>query len=170
MGALIAIEIAARWPSLPSAVVAVDPAPAINPLPRTTGFFHGVGPYLEGPDAHSVLRAWFENFFSAHFDAETKRELVDAACSVPVRVAAAMWRAMDAWDGVAATGLCRAPVLFLLANASGSNDPQRLLAVRPNAQIGLTVGSGHFNQIEVPGQVISMIERFLEISVRLCTD
>jgi hypothetical protein len=37
-------------------------------------------------------------------------------------------------------------------------------AACPTITIGQTVGSGHFNQIEVPDQVNMMIERFLAVN------
>ena len=46
----------------------------------------------------------------------------------------------------------------------GSNDPARLLALRTDIHIGMTVGPGHFNQLEVPEQVTPMIERFVLIA------
>jgi hypothetical protein len=35
--------------------------------------------------------------------------------------------------------------------------------------IGQTVGSGHFNQLEVPGQVNAMIEKFLALNAGGCS-
>jgi pimeloyl-ACP methyl ester carboxylesterase len=32
-------------------------------------------------------------------------------------------------------------------------------------QVGITVGAGHFHQLEVPDQINAMIERFLAIAV-----
>jgi hypothetical protein len=34
----------------------------------------------------------------------------------------------------------------------------------PGITIGMTVGAGHFNQLEVPDQVNPMIERFLAVN------
>jgi hypothetical protein len=34
----------------------------------------------------------------------------------------------------------------------------------PAITVGQTVGAGHFNQLEVPGQVNAMIERFLAVN------
>jgi hypothetical protein len=41
-----------------------------------------------------------------------------------------------------------------------------LLALKPTLQIGVTVGAGHFHQLEVPEPVTPMIARFLEVSVK----
>ena len=46
-----------------------------------------------------------------------------------------------------------------------SNDPARLLPFNPDLHVGMTVGAGHFHQLEVPEQVTAMIERFLEVAI-----
>jgi pimeloyl-ACP methyl ester carboxylesterase len=35
--------------------------------------------------------------------------------------------------------------------------------IKPDLQVGITVGTGHFHQIEAPDQVNAMIERFLSL-------
>ena len=42
----------------------------------------------------------------------------------------------------------------------------RLLEIKPDLIVGVTVGAGHFHQIEVPDQVNAMIDRFLELAGR----
>ena len=69
----------------------------------------------------------------------------------------------DRWNGIAALLMCSAPMLVLLSQPGGSNDPSRLRALRSDAQFGVTVGAGHFHQLEVPDQVNAMIERFLAV-------
>jgi hypothetical protein len=53
----------------------------------------------------------------------------------------------------------------LRSSPGGSNAPHRLLALKPDIHIGVTVGSGHFHQLEVPEQVTPMIEKFIEIAI-----
>jgi pimeloyl-ACP methyl ester carboxylesterase len=50
LGAMIAIELAARHPSLPAAVIADDPGP-INPSPEIRSIYEGFAMELEGPTA-----------------------------------------------------------------------------------------------------------------------
>ena len=38
--------------------------------------------------------------------------------------------------------------------------------MKPDLEVGITVGAGHFIQLEVPEQVNAMIERFLAIYAR----
>ena len=45
-----------------------------------------------------------------------------------------------------------------------SPDAFRLRAIKPDLEVGITVGAGHFHQLEVPEQVNAMIERFLAVA------
>jgi hypothetical protein len=54
-------------------------------------------------------------------------------------------------------------VLVIRSDTGGSNAPERLLALKPDIQIGITVGAGHFHQLEVPEQVTPMMERFIRM-------
>jgi pimeloyl-ACP methyl ester carboxylesterase len=40
----------------------------------------------------------------------------------------------------------------------------RLLGLKPDLEVGITVGAGHFHQLEAPEQVNAMIERFLRLA------
>lgn len=163
-GGMIAIELAARHPSLPTAVVAVDPGP-IDPLPQARSVYEGFLVQLEGPDGEAVRRSWIEGAFLSTDDAERKRRIIETMCSVPLSVAVTMLRGVVAWNGVAAMLLCTVPLLVLRSQPGGSNAPARLLALKPDIHIGMTVGAGHFHQLEVPEQVIPMIDRFMRVAI-----
>ena len=164
LGAMIAIELAARHPSLPSAVVADDPGP-INPSPEIRSIYEGFAMELAGPDGKAVRRAWVEDGVGTTADAEQRRWIVETMCSVPLSVAAAGIRGAVAWNGVAALALCMVPLLVLSSAPYESNDPARLLRFKPDIHFGMTVGAGHFHQLEVPEQVTPMIERFLKVAL-----
>jgi len=161
---MIGIELAARHPSVPLAVVAVDHGP-INPLPETLRLFEGFAVELEGPAGEAVRRGYVEDMFLATDDADRKRWIVETMCSVPLSVAAAVIRGVVDWNGVAALAMCRVPLLVLRSGPGGSGDPARLLPLKPDIHFGVTVGAGHFHQLEVPEQVTPMIERFIQVAV-----
>jgi pimeloyl-ACP methyl ester carboxylesterase len=94
---------------------------------------------------------------------ENQSRIVELMCSVPLAAAAAGIRGVVAWNGVGALAMCRVPLLVLRARTGGSNDAGRLLAIKPNVQVAVTVGAGHFLQLDVPEQVNPMIERFLQL-------
>lgn len=166
LGGMIALELSARYPSLLGAVVAVDPGP-ISITPEARCEFEAFLTQMAGPDGEAVRRAWIDSdgMFLATGDAERRRRIVETMCAVPLDVAAQVIRGVLAWNGVGALLLCQAPILVLLADTGGSNDPARLLALRSDIQFGVTVGAGHFNQLEVPEQVNAMIERFLQVAI-----
>jgi pimeloyl-ACP methyl ester carboxylesterase len=61
--------------------------------------------------------------------------------------------------------LCMVPLLVLSSATDASNDPARLLPIKPDIHFGATVGAGHFHQLEAPEQVTAMIERFLQVTL-----
>jgi pimeloyl-ACP methyl ester carboxylesterase len=163
LGGMIAVEVAARYPSLSRALVLVDPGP-IDPLPETVKFFDAAPDQLEGPNGEEVRRLWTEDMGAR--DAELAKWITDLMCAVPLPIAAAVIRSLNDWNGVGALALCTVPMLLLLRAALGSNpEAVRLLAIKPDLQVGITVGAGHFHQLEVPEQVNAMIERFLQLTV-----
>ncbi len=163
LGGMIGIELAARHPSLTAATVAVDPGP-IDPLPEALRMFEALLADLEGPSSDAARRAYVEGLFLPCDDAERRRRIVETMCAVPAEVAAAVLRGVIEWDGVGALRRCTSPLLVLRSQTGGSNDPARLLALKPDVRIGVTVGAGHFHQLEVPEQVTPMIERFLRVT------
>jgi len=160
LGGGIAVELAARYPSVPRALVLVDPNP-IDPLPETVKFFDAAADQLEGPCGEEVRRLWTEGMGAR--DPELAGWISDHMCATPLPVAAAVIRSLNDWNGVGALSLCEIPTLFL-GHSLGDPEAIRLRAIKPDLEIGITVGAGHFIQLEVPEQVNAMIERFLKLS------
>ena len=162
LGGMIGVELAARHPTLPRALVLVEPGP-IAPLPETVSLFSSFAEQLEGPSGEDVRRLYVQDMGVR--DEELKSWIVDLMCAAPLPTAAAVIRGVVAWNGVGALGLCVVPTLLLRATFGANPDAIRLRAIKPDLQVGITVGAGHFHQLEVPEQVNAMIERFLAIAV-----
>ena len=162
LGGMIAVELGARHPSLPSALVLVDPGP-IDPRPETVEFFRSFAEQLEGPDGEEIRRAYVHDMGAR--DEELARWIVDHMCAVEQPVAAAVIRGVSRWNGRDQLARCEMPVLLLRADIGPDSDVLRLLAIKPDLEVGITLGAGHFHQLEVPEQVNAMIERFLAISL-----
>lgn len=162
LGGMIAVEVGARYPALPSALVLVDPGP-IDPLPESAKFFAAAPDYLAGPGGEDVRRMWVEGMGAR--DEELARWIVDHMSAVPLPIATAVIRGLSEWNGVGAFVMCEAPILLLLKGIDADRDPLRLRRMRPDIEVGVTVGAGHFHQLEVPEQVNAMIERFLAVSL-----
>ena len=161
LGGMIGIELAARHPSLPRAIVADDPGP-IAMLPESRAVFEAFIAALEGPDSSAARKGYIDGMFLPAGDQVLRRRITQTMCSVPLHVAIEVLRGVLTWNGVGAVQLCTVPLLVLLSETGGSNDPPRLKALKPDVQIGVTVGAGHFHQLEVPEQVTPMIERFVQ--------
>lgn len=163
LGGMITIELGARHPFLPLALVADDPGP-VYPTALASSLYSGFADELAGPTGEDVRRAWVMDVGPTVGD-ELRQKIVDTMCSVPLTIARAVIEGAAAWNGTAALMLCQAPLLVLASGPGGSNDPSRLQVLKSDAHFGMTVGAGHFHQLEVPEQVNAMIERFLAIAI-----
>jgi pimeloyl-ACP methyl ester carboxylesterase len=124
LGGMIAVEFAARHPTLVSAVVSDDPGP-INPVPETARIFEGFASQLAGPDGEAVRRAWVEATVGPTAEPALRQMIVETMCAVPLGVAAAMIRGVTRWNGVAALAMCPVPALVLGSALDGPDAPGR---------------------------------------------
>ncbi len=164
LGGNIGLELAARHPSVPGAVVAVDPGP-FDPLPEFREVLAGLIASLEDPAAEDPRPTYVANMFLPTDDVDRAQRISETMCAVPRGIAAAVLSGYLRWDGRAALARCAAPLLVLLSRTGGSNDPSRLLALKPDLHIGVTVGTGHFHQFDAAEQLTPMIERFVRVSM-----
>lgn len=158
LGGMIAVELAAHHPSIARALVLVDPGP-IHPLPRTVEFFSSFAEELAGPGGEDVRRAHVQDMGAR--DEGLADWIAELMCAVPLPIAADVIRGVAAWDGPSAFALCTVPTLLLRANLDEDPEDIRLRSIKPDLEVGITIGAGHFHQLEVPEQVNAMIERFL---------
>jgi pimeloyl-ACP methyl ester carboxylesterase len=159
LGGMIAVELAGRRPSLPSALVLVDPGP-IHWDPETIRFFDAFAEQLAGPDGEGIRRRYVENMGAR--DPDLALWIADMMSAIPLTIATAVIRELTAWDGAGAMARCDVPTLLIRADLDADTDALRLLEIKPDLHIGVTVGAGHFHQLEVPDQVNAMIDRFLK--------
>jgi pimeloyl-ACP methyl ester carboxylesterase len=162
LGGMIAIDLGARYPALASALVLVDPGP-IDPLPATVDFFRGFAEELEGPKGEEARREYVHDMGAR--DDELAGWIVEHMCAPRQPVAAAVIRGVSEWNGRELLARCEIPVLLVRARFGLETDPLRLLEIKPDLEVGITVGAGHFHHLEVPEQVNAMIERFLAVSL-----
>lgn len=160
MGGVIALELAARHPDLPRAVVMVDPAPIVVG-PELAPLLAGLVESFQGPDHLAARRGLIEGMlFIDDDDPVVKARVTDEMLAAPQAVAYACFAGIAAWDGPAALRGARCPVLNIGA-AAPINDGHAMAELCPTLVNGQTVGAGHFNQLLVPDQVNAMIEQFL---------
>jgi pimeloyl-ACP methyl ester carboxylesterase len=162
LGGTIALQLAAQFPDLPSAIVMVDPAPII-PAAGVREQLAQVVEALHGEGYREAQRALIENaLFLPTDDADLKTRVVEEMGSAPQHVMASAFAHVNAWDGEPAVRALGVPALMILAG-EGFSDMARIRELCPDLVVGRTVGAGHFHQLLVPEQVNAMIERFVEL-------
>jgi pimeloyl-ACP methyl ester carboxylesterase len=159
LGALIGLSAAAR-PGALSALVMVDPAPVTNE--RVKAYFRESADTVRA-DQDRSWRTEFARGFFLPTDTVRRDEIIATFPSSDPRIAAAILQAMGEFDGAGALSRATVPVLSI-GSAHPPNSSADLRRACPGITIGQTVGSGHFNQLEVPDQVNAMIGKFLAVN------
>jgi pimeloyl-ACP methyl ester carboxylesterase len=96
-------------------------------------------------------------------DTARRAAIIGQMPRTPPGIAAEIMRVMSEFDGAGALARVTVPVVSI-GSAVPANAPGDLRRLCPGITIGQTVGAGHFNQLEVPGQVNAMIEQFLVVN------
>ena len=161
LGGMIALDLAARYPEVPAAVVALDAT--IVPPAGTDIWLQPVTQGLRTPAYREVLRQFLEGNFAPTDDPQRKARLVDQMVAAPQQVVVSTWDGMFAWESATAAAACQVPVLYIDTGTPNA-DLLRFHELCPQLVVGKAVGSGHFLELEVPEQVHAMIDRFLAIT------
>ena len=162
MGA-IGLDLAARYPDLPAALVLLDNP--FSPPPEVQAGFQQLLAGLASPAYQDVLRQTADSLiFLPTDDQQRKACIVEAMVALPQQVIVSTWENFLAHDTEAAAAACRVPVLHI-----GSVFPANLVRWRelcPPLVTGQTVGAGHFTQLDAAEQVNAMIDRFLSATLK----
>jgi pimeloyl-ACP methyl ester carboxylesterase len=165
MGGIVAFDLAARYPDMPSAVVMLDAAVVLPSAARAA--IPDLLEELRGPGYRRVLRDYVANslFISAD-DQERKKRILESMSSSPQHVVVSAFEGLRDYDPTEATGGLAKPAVYIAADElQPRSDMSRLHGLAPQILYGKTVGAGHFCQLEVPEQVNAMIDRFLAITL-----
>ncbi len=164
MGGIVAFDLAARYPDLPSSIVMLDAAVVLPSAARAAipDFLQK----LRSPSYRQALRNYVANsLFIPTDDRERKGRILEAMSSAPQHVVVSAFEGLRDYDPTGATEGLAVPALYIAADeAQPRSDMDRLHELAPQILYGKTVGSGHFCQLEVPEQVNAMIDRFLTIT------
>ncbi len=162
LGGIVALALAANHPDVVGAIVALDSVLLVGDARKAA--MTTLLERLRSDDYLRVVREYFAGFFDPFDDRERRRWILEEIGRVPSQVGLSIWKdGTFEFDDVAAVSACRAPFLYIDAGTANV-DLNRLRRLAPHLTLGRTVGSGHFNQLEVPDQVNAMIARFLEIA------
>jgi pimeloyl-ACP methyl ester carboxylesterase len=161
MGA-IGLELAARFPDLPAALVLLDTP--FSPPPEVWTGFRQLLDGLRSPAYREVLGQIADQLvFLPTDDQQRKARIVESMGALPQHVIVSTWENFLAHDTETAAAACQVPVLHLSSVFPASL--ARLRELCPHLVTGQTVGAGHFHQLETPEQVNAMIDRFLTVSL-----
>jgi len=159
MGGITVLQLAASHPNCVAGIVMVEPAPFVFPPDLRAGIEAMVAAIEAGnqePRRQYITNNLFLPTSDPMFVEDVRRVMMEA----PSYVAASALRGILAFDGPAVAAQCKVPALHLAA-ASPFNPPHLMSQWLPNVVHGMTVGAGHFNQLEASDQVNGMIENFV---------
>jgi pimeloyl-ACP methyl ester carboxylesterase len=162
MGGTIALELAARYPELPAAIVLIDSV--ILPPPGFVDRLRPIAEELAGACYHHALERAVAPLFQSTDDPVRKARLLARMSLTPQHVAASAFRNhLLAYDATIAAAGCNVPTAYVSAAVTMA-DLNRFRALCPQLMTGQAVGSGHFSTLEVPGQINGMIERVIHLA------
>lgn len=162
MGGQVALAAAVRAPDRVAAVVLLDPA-QIAPHEKSVAFAARMKDQLARFDVAQIVEGFARQQILRPTDAPAVERLVATMCATDPEVARAAWAAIMDWDGRAALGQVRCPVLLIATHKPVNRlvDVARLNARVMTAQVA---GSGHMLHYEVMDQIAPMIRRFLALN------
>ena len=163
MGGLVAIELAARTPDVPSAIVIMD-----SPVVPPAWFIEALRPLvavMRTPGYRDAIKQFMGGFIGFADAPDRRTRLLNDMMAAPQHVSASSLESYLAYDSPAAAAACKVPVLYISAGM-WFTDVNKFKELCPQLLTAQTVGSGHYHQLEVPDQVNAMIDRFLVIAPR----
>ena len=162
MGGNIALELAARYPELPAAIILLDSV--VFPLPGLKeNVLLPVEAALRGPGYRYVIHQAISGLFLPTDDQAYKAQLMESAAAMPQQVAlSAFQNHLINYDASACTAACKVPVAYIAA-ANPTADLARFRSLCLQLVTSQVMLAGHFAPLVAPDQVNAMIERFLAI-------
>ena len=159
MGGMAVLQLAAAHADSVAAIVMVDPATMVR-TPEYVTAVEAMVEAIEAGDQEPRRRFIANRLFLPTSDRKLVEDVLAVMMAAPSHVAASAMKGTLGFDGPAVAAQCKVPALHLAANPP-RNPPHLMSQWLPTVVNGWTVGAGHFNQLEVPGQVNAMIEGFL---------
>lgn len=167
MGGLVALQLAAAHGESVTALVMIDPSPFEASKERLVRVEQLLRDIEEG-NIDTYRRLLAGSFFLPSSDPDLVEDILEIMTGSPPYVAASALRGIRDFQALEAAKRVTVPSLHL-AVTPPLNPPNRMAEYLPGVINGWTVGSGHFSQLEVPGQVNAMIGAFYRHYVH-CVD
>jgi len=164
MGGMVAVELAAKHSMLPAAIVLISSGVLFPKaaLENEEEVLRG----LRSVTYHTAIQALIDQIClpSDRF----KPHVENTFFAISQEQWVAHFESMFAWDKVAPerVSACKLPILYIEDSGGCYSDLPGFSSLCPQLVIGKTVGSGHFPTLEIPEQVNSMIEHFVETHLK----
>jgi pimeloyl-ACP methyl ester carboxylesterase len=159
MGGNVVLELAARYPDIPSSLVMIDSV--MLPPPALLDTLHPLIEALQGPR----YLAAYQQVLSA-LCLPTEKRSAQLISSLEVRqhvLASAVPNHTTNYDAAAAASACRLPIAYIFSIMPLLDLP-RFQTLTAQLVVARTLGSGHFSPLEVPDQINAMIARFIMVN------
>jgi pimeloyl-ACP methyl ester carboxylesterase len=159
MGGNVALELAARYPDIPSSLVMID-----SVMLPPQALLNTLHPLIEALQEQHYLAA-YQHALSV-LCLPTDKRPAQLISSLQVRkhvLASAIPNHTTSYDAAAAASACRIPIAYILSTMPFLDLP-RFQSLTTQLMIARTLGSGHFSPIEVPDQINAMIARFIMVN------
>jgi pimeloyl-ACP methyl ester carboxylesterase len=161
MGGVVVLQLAAAFPDCVAGIVMIEPVRSLTQNSEESRTrMAALVEAIEAGNQEPLRQYVTDRFFLPFSDRKLLKEVLTVMTAMPNQVAASGLRGIQDFDGAAVAALCKVPVLHIGATPP-LNPPHLVSQILPGVINGLTVGAGHFNQLEVPDQVNAMIEAFL---------
>ena len=158
MGGNVALELAARHPSLPAAIVMLD-----SVVMPPAALIDGLKPLvqaMQGSEYVAVVNSVLQSL-SLPTDRTQASWTLDRSLNAPQHVVISSFiHHLTEYDAAPAASACRVPVAYISAEKPLA-DLTRFKDLTPQLVTAKVLGAGHYLLWEVPEQVNAMIARFL---------
>ncbi len=159
MGGNVALELAARYPDIPSSLVMID-----SVMLPPQGLLNTLHPLIEALQEPHYLAAYQQTLSALCLPTDTRSAQLISSLQVRKHVlASAIPNHTTNYDAAAAASACRIPIAYILSTMPFLDLP-RFQSLTTQLMIARTLGSGHFSPIEVPDQINAMIARFIMVN------
>jgi pimeloyl-ACP methyl ester carboxylesterase len=159
MGGNVALEVSARYPDFPSAIVMIDSC--VLPSQAQLDYLE---PHLEETfRAPDHLEAYRQLLSGMCLPTDTRSSQLLASLHLPRHVLASVMRNHTTnYDGREAAVGCHVPIAYIFS-IMPFLDLDRFRSLTPQLICASTLGAGHLSPMEVPDQINAMIAQFIRM-------
>jgi pimeloyl-ACP methyl ester carboxylesterase len=159
MGGMVALQLAAKHPALPSAIVLIDSL--VLPSQALMDSFKPLREAMLGPEYAAAFQQTMLSLLLPSDHDGIREKILDPTKLPQQHVLASSLDAHFRNDFTeAAARQCRIPAAYI-GSAHPLGNTEAFQRLTPQLQIAQTLGSGHFSPLQVPSQINAMLDTFI---------